>query len=93
MTQSIVLQVCQERKIDPADFFNPQKREQRLVKARLVAIGRLQEAGFSMRGISRMMRRNYDTIRYWMKPELREYKREAARAYRRTHPTQAEQRV
>lgn len=78
MTESIVLTVCREHKIKPDDFFNPKKRKRRLVKARLVAIHRLDDAGFSMAGISRMMRRHYDTIRYWMHPDYRDYKKRAA---------------
>lgn len=80
MTQSIVLQVCKEMGVEPADFFG-RRRDQRLVSARRLAIDRLVAAGFSMRGVSRMMRRNYSTVQYWMRPALREKRRETARNY------------
>jgi IS30 family transposase len=71
LTESIVLQVCRELKIDPVDFFS-RRTAKKLVKARRLAIMRLREAGFSQMGISRMIRRNYSTIRYWTKPGYRE---------------------
>lgn len=89
MRESIVLRVCHERKIHPVEFFDPKKRDRRLVDARLEAIRRFQLAGFSMRGISRMMRRNYDTIRYWVSPKLRAYKRARAIEHRRKYPSGA----
>lgn len=80
MTQSIVLQVCAEREIDPVEFFGP-RRNARLVKARRIAIERFKEAGFTMAGTARMMRRNCTTIRYWLRPKERKRHNDYARAY------------
>jgi transposase len=71
MTKSIVLEVCREMKIRPADFFG-NKRKGRPSTARRIAIERLKEAGFSNAGIARMVKRNYSTIQYWLHPEYRE---------------------
>lgn len=86
MTKSIVIQVCQAYEIQPTEFFDPRKRERRLVRARLHAIIRLRDAGFSMAGIARAMRRDYSTIRYWMRPQMRSYKRREAIAHRHKYP-------
>jgi IS30 family transposase len=52
-----------------------------LVRCRRIAIARLKAAGFSNRGISRAMKRNYSTIQYWTKPKYREKRREYCRNY------------
>lgn len=81
MTESIVLQVCREFDVSPSDFFNASKRDRDLVRVRRYAIARLAGAGFNMAAIARMIRRNYSTVRYWMKPEIREYSNRKSRDY------------
>jgi chromosomal replication initiation ATPase DnaA len=70
MTESIVLQVCRECKVHPVEFFG-NGRTQRLVRARRIAIFRLHQAGFNYRAISRLIRRNYSTVLYWVHAEYR----------------------
>jgi len=81
MTESIVLQVCREFGVSPDDFFDPKKRDRNLVRVRVYAIARLAAAGFNMRAISRLIRRNYSTVRYWSRPALREYSKQKSRQY------------
>jgi hypothetical protein len=80
MSGSIVLDVCRELRIHPEEFFGP-KRDRRLTRARRIAIKRLIASGFSMAGAARMIRRNYSTVRYWMRPNLRAKHNEYARNY------------
>jgi hypothetical protein len=74
MTQSIVLNVCQQLRIHPAEFFG-NGRDRRLSKARRVAIKKLKEAGFNNKAIARLIRRNYSTVQYWTHLEYRERRR------------------
>jgi hypothetical protein len=71
MSGSIVLEVCRECKVHPAEFFGP-GRDRRLSNARRLAIQKLKEAEFNNAAIARLMRRNYSTIQYWLHPEYRE---------------------
>ena len=80
MTQSIVLQVCEQCKVHPVEFFG-RGRDARLVRCRRIAIKRLKDAGFSAAGISRLIRRDYSTVLYWLKPVYREKRRERYRNY------------
>ena len=82
MTQSIVLTVCAAHGIAPEVFFG-RSQNQKVVACRRAAIAALLNAGFSMKGCSRLMRRNYSTITYWCRDEWREKRREKARAYHR----------
>jgi hypothetical protein len=79
-TESIVLRVCRERLIKPADFFGP-GRDKRLTDARREAIQLLRDAGFNMKAISRLMRRNYSTIRFWVHPHIRASHNDRSRKY------------
>lgn len=87
MTESIVLQVCRELKIHPYEFFGS-GRDRRLTRARRIAIKRLIAAGFSMAGAARMIRRNYSTVRYWMRPKLKAKHNEYSRNYWKRVPQQ-----
>ena len=73
MTKSIVLTVCEECGITAEDFFGP-NRDKRLTNARRIAVERLHEAGFSYKSAARLIRRNYSTVQYWLKPEYREHR-------------------
>lgn len=73
MNKSIVLTVCAEFGVDPADFFG-RCRERELVDARREAIARLTKAGFSMAATARLIRKSYSTVQYWMKPAFRAHR-------------------
>ncbi len=78
-SDSIVIQVCNEHKIYPAEIFGG-GRDKRLTDVRREAMRRLSAAGFNMAAIARALRLNYDTVRYWMNDGYREYSRRVARA-------------
>lgn len=80
MTGSIILDVCQEHRVHPVEFFG-NGRDQRLVRVRRIAIARLVDAEFNMVQIAAIMRRNYTTVRYWMIPRFRKYRKQYARDY------------
>lgn len=80
MTKSIVLDVCAELDIPPHEFFGP-KRSRDLTNARLVAVQRLHEAGFSYKAAARLIRRRYSTVMYLLKPEYRAQRVEYYRQY------------
>jgi hypothetical protein len=71
MTQSIVLTVCAEYLVSPADFFS-HRTDRRFVRCRVEAIRRLRAAGFSQAAIARLVKREYSTVRYWLHPKYRE---------------------
>lgn len=71
MTESIVMAVCRECKVHPTEFFGRGK-DKRLTKCRRLAIHRLHQAGFNYLAISRLMKRHYSTIMYWVHAEYRE---------------------
>lgn len=73
MTKSIVLEVCRECEVDPADFFGA-SRNPKVMGARRIAIEKLHEAGFGYRVIARLVRRDYSTVQYWMSPKNRSYR-------------------
>jgi IS30 family transposase len=81
MTKSIVLEVCAELDIPPHEFFGPM-RDRRLTNSRRVAVERLHEAGFSYKAAARLIKRNYSTVQYWLKPE---YRASRVEYYRRYH--------
>lgn len=95
MTKSIVLEVCEQFKIHPVDFFG-NCRDPKAVKARRVAIYKLKAAEFSNAAIARLMRRNYSTIQYWLFPNYRVKRAADARALRarkKQSETQIETRI
>lgn len=77
-TNSIVLQVCNEHKIYPAEFFG-KGRDKRLTAARREAIQRLSDAGFILTAIARLTKLNISTVRYWTRPKYRAYSMQSAR--------------
>lgn len=77
-TNSIVLQVCNEHKIYPAEFFG-RGRDKRLTAARREAIKRLSDAGFIMTAVARLTKLNISTVRYWTRPKYREHSMRCAR--------------
>jgi hypothetical protein len=83
--KSVVLTVCEEMGVSSAEFFGP-GRSRRLTKARLVAIERLREAGFSVRATARLIKRNYATVMYWIRPEYRVQRAKYAAKYHAAHP-------
>jgi hypothetical protein len=80
MTKSIVLEVCAELDIEPHEFFGP-RRSRDLTNARLVAVQRLHDAGFSYKAAARLIRRRYSTVMYLVKPQLRAQRVEYYRKY------------
>jgi hypothetical protein len=74
MNESIVLTVCRECGVTAEDFFGP-LRDRHLTNARRIAVERLLAAGFSFRACSRLIRRNYSTVQYWVKPAYREHRK------------------
>lgn len=78
-TNSIVIQVCNEHQLYPAEFFG-NGRDKRLTAARREAIQRLKAAGFNGSAIAGLLRLSYDAVRYWMNDGYREYHRRVARA-------------
>ena len=62
---SIVKTVMAERRIGQKDFWGP-SRLPRHVKARAIAIKRLDKAGLNKAEISRAVRRSRSTVRYWL---------------------------
>lgn len=79
MTESIVVAACERYRVKPEDLFAG-KRGKKLTKARVLAIAKLREAGFSGKGIARMLRCNYSTIQYWTHAS---YRQQRSMYYRR----------
>lgn len=81
MSQSIIHEACDAYGVDPEDFFSSEVKLTEIVACRIYAIARLRAEGFSKAATARVMRRHYDTIRYWTaKPGILETKRSYARA-------------
>ncbi len=78
-TNSIVLKVCNEHKIYPAEFFG-RGRDKRLTAARREAMRRLRGVGMNHVMIARLLRLNRSSVYYWLNPKSREYCRRSARA-------------
>lgn len=74
MSASIVLAICSEHDIAPADFFSG-GTGRHLVQARVAAIHRLRDAGFNQAAVARLIRREYSVVRYWLHPEYRARKK------------------
>ena len=74
MTSSIVLDTCRAHFVMPEEFFDNKTRRGDVIACRVEAIARLRAAGFSKAGISRAMRRHYDSVRYWTNPDFRKDK-------------------
>ena len=75
MTESIVLTVCREHGISPSDFFS-RRTDSKIVACRVAAIHKLRASGFNQMAISRLIKREYSVVRYWLHPEYRERKKE-----------------
>lgn len=76
MTRSIVLTICEQHRIRPEEFFG-KSRCQKLSACRRDAILALYEAGFSVSGCARMIRRNVSTVHYWLKPANRDHRKKS----------------
>jgi hypothetical protein len=77
-SKSVVIQVCNEHKIYPAELFGG-GRDRRITVARREAIRRLDGEGCTQEAIARLLKLNVSSVRYWMDPKYREYCRRLAR--------------
>lgn len=66
----IIKMVVLENGISSEDFFGD-GRTDAMIRARRDAILWMTASGFSRAKISRIMKRHYDTIRYWQRPDYR----------------------
>ncbi len=78
--RAIIRDVMQSRRIGVKDFFGA-SRMTHLVNARRIAIMRLKKAGFNDAAIARLMKRNYSTVRYWLRPDYRQRSMAYSNAY------------
>lgn len=69
--KSIILESCGDYGITREEFFDRRTKRSDVVACRVYAIARLRAAGFNNAGVARMIGAHYDTVRYWIKPELR----------------------
>lgn len=90
--QGIVAEVMSELRLGKEDFFRSKFPEH--VRARRIAIKRLDKAGLNRSEIGRVMQIDQTTVGYWLSHEVRKRKNERRRRYwheiecgrHRTHP-------
>lgn len=76
----IILAICREHLITPEEFFG-NRRTRRLTSARKMAIELLRAKGLSLMGCARLIRRDRETIRYWLYPKVRDQRRTRMKRY------------
>jgi hypothetical protein len=77
---SIVLTVCEQHQVSPADFFG-KGRTKKLSEARRAAIEALADAGFGTHATARLVKRDTSTVIYWLKQSARDRRRNYIRNY------------
>ena len=80
MNRSIVLNVCEQHQVSPADFFG-KGRTKKLSEARRAAIEALAEAGFGTHATARLVKRDTSTVIYWLKQSARDRRKAYLREY------------
>ncbi len=82
--RDIIKMILLERGVSADDFFGDCRKIQ-VVEARKEAILAMLASGFNQRKTAKIMRRHYDTIRYWGHPKYRENNNARSIAYFHAH--------
>ena len=82
--RDIIKMILLERGVSADDFFGDCRTVQ-VVEARKEAILAMLASGFNQRKTAKIMRRHYDTVRYWGHPKYRENNNARSIAYFHAH--------
>lgn len=65
MTHPVIVEVCKKHGIEPQNFFGT-GRTKKLWECRVEAARIFRDRGHSWQGVANLVKRNRDTIRYWL---------------------------
>ena len=74
VTNPIIIEVCRRHGVSLSDFFGKGRKKQ-VVACRKEAAGILRGRGNSWVVVGRLLRRNRDTARYWLDPNVRQIRK------------------
>lgn len=74
MTNPVIVDVCKKHGIDVSTFFSSARGE-KLMACRAEAARIFRDKGHSWEGAAILLRRNRDTVRYWLDPRVREFRK------------------